>query len=48
MLRSNTFYYDWVIDLSDGTTELMMGSFSIAFRGENRLPYFDPPMSKIL
>lgn len=48
LLRGNTIDFTWLINVSDGTTNLALATFTVEFIGDNNLPYFEPPLTSYL
>ena len=48
LLRGTTIEFTWFIDVSDGTTNLALATFTVEFIGDNNLPYFEPPLTSYL
>lgn len=48
-LRGNTIEFDWVIDVAPPSTSknVVISTFTIEFTGNNKVPYFDPPVGSI-
>lgn len=47
-MRGNTINFIWVVDISDGRTDVEMCIFSVEFIGLNHLPFFSPALTSYL